>query len=122
MALNHGHENLTVLRISTDVLDLPGVVITDGNAADDIVRWFPSPAGLAVLNRDRVFAEYWTHGDDQREYELHKFQKCAEVLVPGQVAPSLIRGAYVSCEESRQRLTAAAPGLTVAVDSHLFFR
>jgi hypothetical protein len=122
MARDHGHSKLAVLRISTDVLDLPGVIITDGNAASDIVRWFQSPAGLGVLDRERVFAEYWTHAGDPLDYERHKFQKCAEVLVPGQVAPSLIRGAYVSYEESRQRLAAIAPGPVVAVDSHLFFR
>jgi hypothetical protein len=122
MTVNLGHSNLAVLRVSTDVLDLPGVIITDGNAASDIVRWFPSPLGLSILDWERVFAEYWTHPNDQLDYERHKFQKCAELLVPGQVAPSLILGAYVSCEESQLRLSTAAEGLTVAVDRHLFFR
>nr|VFJ98995.1 MAG: protein of unknown function (DUF4433) [Candidatus Kentron sp. LFY] len=34
-------EVLCVLCVSTDVLNLPGVVITDQNAASDYVRFYP---------------------------------------------------------------------------------
>jgi len=55
------HEQLCVLRISPAVLDLRGVVIADRNASSDHVRFGPAPAALALVDRDRVFAEYWTH-------------------------------------------------------------
>jgi hypothetical protein len=42
------HETTCVLRVSTDVLDLSQVVITDQNAASDYCRFMPSPAGLQL--------------------------------------------------------------------------
>src|SRR5262245_52031944 len=43
--LKDGHLDLCVLRVSTDVLDLPEVVIADGNAAGGMTRFSPSPGG-----------------------------------------------------------------------------
>lgn len=57
------HMEICVLRINTDVLDLEGVVISDGNAASKYTAFWASPSGLARVDRDRVFAEYWTDPD-----------------------------------------------------------
>jgi len=116
------HEQLCVLRVSPAVLDLSGVVIADRNASSDHVRFGPAPAALALVDGDRVFAEYWTHPNDQIEEWIHKSIKCAEVLVPGRVGPTLVTGAYVSCPESRDALLAVAPRFRVSVNAHLFFR
>ncbi len=115
----HRHQELCVLRISPEVLDLPGVVVTDQNAAGDHVRWGRT---LAIVDRDLVFAEYWTHPGDQIAEWRHKSIKCAEVLVPDRVDPEHVLGAYVSGPEGRAALQAVAPGLPVVEDAHLFFR
>jgi hypothetical protein len=115
------HESLCVLQVSPAVLDLPNVVVTDGNAASGYARFAPAPAGLAIVDRDRVFAEYWAH-PDEIEQMRRKVAKCAEVLVPDRVAPELIVGAYVSGDVARRALATAAPGFAVVVDGHLFFR
>ena len=39
------HIELCVLCISSDVVDLPGVVVTDGNAASTFTRFAPAPDG-----------------------------------------------------------------------------
>lgn len=115
------HESLCVLRISTDVLDLPGVVVSDCNAATGRALFKPAPAGLSMVDRARVFAEYWTHQDEMEQIR-HKADMCAEVLVPDRVAPDMIMGAYVSGLTARQALLAVAPGIDVASNSRLFFR
>lgn len=112
------NKSLAVLRISTDVLDLPGVVITDQNAACGLVRFRPSPDGLDIVDRELTFAQYWTH-ENPIEYKDRKARKCAEVLVPDCVAPSYIFGAYVSCPEAR--LVVETMGLEAVIDPHLFF-
>lgn len=122
MYLRQGqHESLCVLRISTDVLDLPGTVVSDCNAASGRARFKPAPAGLEMIDRDRVFAEYWTHADELEQFR-HKADMCAEVLVPDRVAPDLIIGAYVSGQAGRLTLSSAAPTLRVSIASRLFFR
>src|SRR5438874_12030878 len=56
------HGALCILRVSTDVLDLPDVVVTDRNAASEYVRCGPAPAALSLVDREWLFARYWTLG------------------------------------------------------------
>lgn len=116
------HQRLCVLRVDTMVIELPKVVISDRNASADLARFSPAPEGLVRLDRDRVFAEYWTHPDDPTEERSHKSMKCAEVLVPDRVDPRFIVGAYVSCRGTEIALKQIVPSLPVTVDSHLFFQ
>jgi hypothetical protein len=109
-----------VIRISSDILDTPGTVIADGNAAAAGTRFDPSPAGLAGLDEQRVYAVYWMDSDIWTYYEK-KRQRCAEVLVPHVVHPDLLIGCYV-CEDSVLRpCREAAPDLEVVVSKRVFF-
>ena len=115
------HAELCVLRVSTDVLDLLGVVIADGNAASRYTAFWPSPSGLAKVDRALVFAEDWTDADQIVRWQKTA-AKCAEVLVPDAVPPRFMIGACVSCPETEQALVAMGFGLPIAIDPHLFFR
>ena len=115
------HTDLCVLRVSTDVLDLPRVVITDGNAASSYTRFRPSPNGLIGVNKELVFAESWQDSNQIEEWKK-KQAKCAEVLVPKLVKSRFILGAYVSCSDSLHKFGKINSNLSVTVNSHLFFR
>ncbi len=118
-----GHETVAVVRISVNVLDLPDVVIADQNAASKYARFYSSPQGLAYLDEDEVFAREW--GDptvDQIDYWRRKSHRSAELLVPDQVDPRHVLGAYVSCEDSLAECLAAGLPLAVTTDADLFFR
>ena len=111
---------LCVLRVSTQVLTLPGAVITDQNAASDYVR-FLAPAQWSLLEWNDIFAMDWRHTGDQIAYWRHKSRKCAEVLVPHKVEASLLTGAYVVDKIAATRLSKLGFNLPVTVDSVLFF-
>jgi ssDNA thymidine ADP-ribosyltransferase, DarT len=115
------HTELCVLKISTTVLDLDGVIVTDRNAAATIASFRPVATGLAFLDREQVFADDWRHPGDELEYLKHRSIKCAEVLVPNRIPPTYIIGAYVSCMQSRVKLARIVPNLQIAIDPHLFF-
>jgi hypothetical protein len=116
------HEELCVLQVSPDVLDLPGVVVVSGNASSGYVRFGPGPRGLAVVDRDLTFAEYWTDPDEIERWRK-KCAKCAEVLVPDSVDPEHITGLYVSGEAGTQRVVALdIPEIPITIDGHLFFQ
>jgi hypothetical protein len=119
-----GHEQLCVLRISTDVLDLDGVVVADRNASSDVVRFAPSPAGLTNITKELVFARYWTHPDDPIAEQNHGAIVCAEILVPDRVDPRYVTGAYASCQASAEKLRALVDkdGFTVTVNRSVFFQ
>ena len=117
----HGqHRDLCVLRVSPRVLELPDVVVTDGNAASDYTRFAAAPDGLTIVDWDLTFAERWTSLDQIDQWERSR-RKCAEVLVPERVAPEFIEGAYVSSDDSLANLRAVTGDLQMDVNPHLFF-
>ncbi|HLH97549.1 MAG TPA: DarT ssDNA thymidine ADP-ribosyltransferase family protein [Xanthobacteraceae bacterium] len=54
--------NLCVLRVLSEVLTLPGAVISDQNAASDYVR-FLHPQQWRSLDFDAIYALDWRHPD-----------------------------------------------------------
>lgn len=120
----HGDLDMCVLRVSLDVLDLPGVVISSQNASSDYARFAASPAGLANIDKDMVFARSWKHPEDQRAEWRHGSIINAEVLVPDVVLPEYIEGAYVSCKNAEKRLRTHAgdDAIEITINEDLFFR
>lgn len=114
------HQNLCVLRISPEVLDIRGALVADRNASSDYAAFYPSPKGLSKVNGELVFSEYWTHQDQFREWE-HKSIKCAEILIPDQLDPLYIVGAYGSTRQSVRRLRENDLTGIIVVDEHMFF-
>lgn len=112
---------LCVLRVSVDVLRVPGTVITDCNAASNYVR-FLAPAQWRFINFDDVYAPSWTHPNDPPRYYQHRSRKCAEVLVPHKVHAKYVEGAYVADASIGRALTAAGFQLRPTVDPVFFFR
>jgi hypothetical protein len=115
------HRELAVLRVRTDALDLPGVVVTDGNAASHATRFGAPAEGLARINKAVTYARYWTHNDPY-EHAEHKRRMCAEVLVPDCLPPGFIVGAYVSCDEGAAAHAAEHLPWPSEVKRYVFFR
>lgn len=109
------------LSVRKEVLLEPDVVVTDQNAASQYVRFASGIDGLRIMNREMVYAEDWRH-EDKRLFFHHRSVKCAGALVPDRVRPEYVRGAYVSCEETRIRVEAIAPlGFLIKVSPSFFF-
>lgn len=120
------HEALGVLVVHPGILDIPGTVIADCNAASDIVLFKPAPNGLEIIDDEAVYAESWTHDNPVQTHD-HRLKKCAEVLVPTVVPAEYIERVYVS---GRGGLTAAQAAIAdseiaspaFVENAHLFFR
>jgi len=113
--------SLCVLRVSTAVCSIQGVVLADSNASSDYVR-FLHPSQWNLLDFDAIYAMDWRHPGDPIAYYRHRSQKCAEVLVPHNIEPRFLVGAYVVDNAAASRLASLGFRLPVAVDSVLFFR
>jgi ssDNA thymidine ADP-ribosyltransferase, DarT len=109
-----------VLRVSLDVLQLPGVVIADRNASKDWVR-FLEPSQWRFLDFERIFADDWTDSNFF-EYIDKKGKKCAEVLVPHRVEPRFLIGAYTPSDAVAAQLQELGFLLPITVNRGLFFR
>ena len=113
------HAELCVLRVSCDVLDLPGVVVTDGNASSGYIRFGAAADGLEFIDRELVFATWWTDADPFEQMRK-KSARCAEVLVPHNVPAEYIMGAYV-CGHGPDGPPQLPPTLDVRHKRRLFF-
>jgi hypothetical protein len=102
-------------------LDIAGVVVTDRNAARGTVRFYDAARGLAALDRDRLYAEFWIHRDDPIEEDRHRALKCAEVLVPDALESRFVVGAYVANQVALQAFQQLRTGLPVRTRGDMFF-
>lgn len=118
-ALRHLIPDLVVVRVDPAVLDLPGTVVTDGNAATHDTRFYPSPDGLEELDEEYVYAEWWTDPDLFRYWEK-KRRRCAEVLVPSRVDSGYLLGCYVYNREKVTECAASGSELPAEVNRHVF--
>lgn len=115
------NDAICVLRVDCAVLDLPGVIIADRNAASDWVRFFPADQGISALDQDLLFAQYWTHPGNRFEEMSHKSKKCAEVLAPDRVEPRFIVGAYVANQTALAAFQGLKTGLSMTIKGDMFF-
>jgi hypothetical protein len=115
------NNEICILRTASEVLDLPGVIIADHNAASDYVRFYPMVDGLAAIDEDTLFARYWKHPENQYVEWAHKSIKCAEVLVPNKVEPKYILGAYVANQTALAAFNKLNIELTVEIKNDIFF-
>lgn len=74
-----------------------------------------------MIERERVFARYWTHPNDFYEERKHKAEKCAEVLVPDRVDVRFIVGAYVANQVVLQEFQRLNSQLPVSIRGDMFF-
>jgi hypothetical protein len=122
MSLRQGEaHNLCILRISTDILSLPDVVVTDQNAASDYVRFLVPEQMGHYLDLNKIYARDW-RDDHLPTYWRQKSAKCAEVLVPDRIDINYIVGVYVVNELSASSLRDLGCNLPIAINADLFFR
>lgn len=115
------NDEICVLRVNAAVLDLPGVIVTDRNAASDLVSFRSVRDGLKLIDRERLFARYWTHLADPYDEMSHKSEKCAEVLVPDRIEAQFVTGAYVAGGKALASFDNLITGLPVQIRGDIFF-
>lgn len=113
-------DDVAVLWVDArQVLALPGVVVTDRNAATSRARAYAGAKGLTKLNKDEVHAERW-FVDGKKAFDTEQ-QMMAEVLVPSMIPPWTIVKATVIHSVVAYRLRKLALPITVDSSEWLFF-
>jgi hypothetical protein len=115
------NNEICILRVIATVLELSDVIVSDQNAASSYVRFYPANEGLIAINRERLFARYWTHPGNQYEEWSHKSYKCAEVLVPNKIDAKYILGAIVANQMALESLRNIESELPIEIKGGIFF-
>lgn len=115
------NNKICILCVDTSVFDLPGVIVSDRNAASDWARFSTVSDGLVALDKDKIYARYWTNANNQYDLWENKSIKCAEVLVPDKVEPEHVLGVYVANQTALKAFKKLKIQLTVFIKSDIFF-
>jgi hypothetical protein len=115
------NDSICVLRIEDSVLDLPNVIVADRNAAKDYARFYSAKDGLVALDKDKIYARYWTNARDQYEAWDLKAIKCAEVLILNRVEPKYILGSLVANQTALESLRQFESKLPIEIKNGIFF-
>ncbi len=116
------NSTICVLQIDANVLDVPGVIVTDRNAASGWASFLTVAEGLELIDRDRVFARSWKHPENMYDEWSHKSEKCAEVLVPDRAEARFVIGAYVANQTALNAFQALGTGLPSRIRGDMFFQ
>ncbi len=113
-------EKLAVLEIDNTVLKEQGVVITDGDAANEITQFYrPS-------EETKIPQQLWTIIKNEwwKECDGSKRKIMAECLVPDGVKPEYIRSVIVADDETKNGVQGLIdkPQLPIIRKPHLFFQ
>lgn len=93
-------DSLAVVAVRAAIMKTPGVVITDGNAANAPTQFFNSMEGLKVVsaNWKTIQGDWWRREDGSTRRIM------AECLVLGQVPAEYIEAVYVANPDVKKKL------------------
>ena len=115
-----GAKDLAVVSVAKEILQTPGVFITDGNAANAPTQFYCPSNGLKMLRQqwEIVQNEWWNNLDGSKRKIM------AECLVPNSVGPELINSVYVADEETRRSVLGkiGSPSISVIPEPRMFFQ
>lgn len=114
-------EEICVLAVEASIMDNPDCILSDRNAAADLVKFYPASEGVNEIDFGKVFAKYWTH-DNHYEYLNRKAIKCAEILIPHCVPYDYIVGAYVVNDSAAEALVNTGFDKQIAIRSKVFYQ
>jgi hypothetical protein len=115
-----GRKELAVVGVKPDVLRAENVLVTDGNAANNVTRFFRAAEGIKAVQEQWpiIQAEYWKNDDGSKRKIM------AECLVPQTIPPENIHTVFVADHETRDRVQRLLGSSRVPIvpEPNLFFQ
>lgn len=113
-------KDVAIIGVKPDVLNKSGVILTDGNAANDPTHFYTTRDGVVVLQQmwSIIQNDWWNDSDGSKRKIM------AECLVPDTISPESIHSIYVCDHSVKERIEKNNPTLKVLVipESHFFFQ
>lgn len=116
------NEEFLYLRFSLNILQLPDVVFSYGNARSNATKFymFNALADLQAVDPTAINAFSWV-GDDEK-----KRRKQAEILIPARIAPEHIFDILCSSETAKQyvidKIKVSGLNLNMNISGNWFFK
>lgn len=110
---------MAILGVRRSVLDAPGVLLADGNAANDETRLLEGPVGSLAIQEiwGSIRSEWWNSVDGSKRRIM------AECLVPDRIAPESLDSVYVTDHATAERVRLLiGDAVPIVPEPHMFFR
>lgn len=114
-------EYLCILKISLEIFDLEGVVVSDRNASSSYARFYAPSVGINMLDFETIYMKDW-NSEDHFTKLYQKSVKCAEILVPNKVDSKYIMAACVINEINKDKLIDLGFKQEIVISKSNFFR
>jgi O-acetyl-ADP-ribose deacetylase (regulator of RNase III) len=115
-----GEKEIVIVGVRPNVLDRPGIFITDGNAASHATSFFPRKEGLKALSEiwKVINGEWWNSMDGSKRKIM------AECLVPDHIPPEFIHSIYVANHSIAEKVRGLIKphNIPVVPEPSMFFR
>ncbi len=112
-------KDLAVVGIKPLAIQLPGVMITDGNAANNATQFFSVSEGLKIIESQWsvIQAEYWN------DLNGSKRKIMAECLVPDRIPPDFIHTVFVVDPDAKARVeNSIRSTIPIVPEPNIFFK
>jgi len=116
------YAELCVLAIDAQVLKLPGVVVSDMNAARDMCKFLDPEAALESLDFKSIYLRVWYNPDDAFETDRLRGILCPEALIPEKVPYEYVLSAYVADLKTGEKLRSLMFTKQIICDPDMFFK
>ena len=114
-----GVNNIAILAISPQVLKSHGAYITDGNAANNITRFYDYGNGIKAISsmKDILGGEWWNSLDGSKRKIM------AECLIPDVIPPELIHSIYTANHKVAETVksTLSRSNISIIPEPTMFF-
>jgi len=115
---NNIQNDIVILAIDRNILFKENVIFTDGNAANDITRFFKNTNSLNQLNWDCIWGDYWSGLEDGKR------QRMAEALVFPDIPSNRIRKIFCNNASTLQFVESKIkkmPNIKAEVKTNMYF-
>ncbi len=113
--------NLCILKVDKCVLDLPGTVVSDRNAAVGGARFMAPLQALKSLNFDVIYSKSWDLDDPQDKLKYKAFMM-AEVLVYEKIPSFLIKEVWVANKIAYEKALTIKSNIQIVIKPTAFFQ
>ncbi len=113
-------EDIAIIGVSPQVLNEPGVILTDGNAANEPTQFYDVAKGRQVLLAQwkTINSEWWNDLDGSKRKIM------SECLIPNFIRKEFVHSIFVANHAARERAQKllGANSISAVPEPHMFFQ
>ncbi|GAB4225330.1 MAG: DarT ssDNA thymidine ADP-ribosyltransferase family protein [Stanieria sp.] len=112
--------DIAIVGVKSEVLQINGGFVTDGNAANDPTQFFPAKEGLKIVeNQWKIIQSDWWNDQDGSKRKI-----MSECLIPNQISPEFIHSIFVVDHVAKQKVESiiGSTQIHIVPEPHMFFQ